>query len=330
MLKESGAIPQLWFRLGRGSLHDSPRYVLPVTAEFTDRWARWLLQDRFGGDEGARRRNITGLEPIRDRVLTGASIGSGDIVLDVGCGDGLIGFGAIPLVGGAGRVIFTDISDQLLERCRQIASDLAVSESCRFIPSPAETLEGIDDFSVDVVMTRSVLIYVDDKASTFASFWRVLKPGGRVSLFEPINRRYAALNREMLFGFDTAPVADLAAKVRAVFEGAAPSDGAMMGFDETDLLLLAENAGFPDVTVTLELLSAPVPVGLVSWTQLMKMSPNPNAPTFGEAINQSLDSAETTRLEAHLRPLMETGSSGRSRSAVAYLTATKPPGGATA
>ncbi|WP_348240817.1 methyltransferase domain-containing protein, partial [Salmonella enterica] len=59
----------------------------------------------------------------------------------------------------------------------------------------AETLEGIADSSVDVVTTRSVLIYVDDKAAAFAAFHRVLKPGGRVSLFEPINRRYAELNR---------------------------------------------------------------------------------------------------------------------------------------
>ena len=43
------------------------------------------------------------------------------------------------------------------------------------------------DGSVDVVTTRSVLIYVKDKAAALREFYRVLKPGGRVSLFEPIN-----------------------------------------------------------------------------------------------------------------------------------------------
>jgi arsenite methyltransferase len=293
--------------------------------EFTDRWARWLLHDRFGGDEEARRRNITGLEPFRDRVLTDALIAPGDVVLDVGCGDGLIGFGAIPLVGETGRVVFTDVSDQLLERCRQIASELEVTDRCRFILSPAETLDGVDDRSVDAVTTRSVLIYVDDKAAAFHSFWRVLKPGGRISLFEPINRRFAALNQETLFGFEVAPVADLAARVRAVFEATALPDGAMMGFDETDLLHLAESAGFSDVNVTLELSSTILsPFILSSWDQVMMMSPNPNAPTYGEAIHQALTSDEAQRLERHLRPLMERGAKSRNRAALAYLTATKP------
>jgi arsenite methyltransferase len=294
--------------------------------EFTDRWARWLLHDRFGGDEERRRLNITGLEPFRDRVLAAARITAGDTVLDVGCGDGLIGFGAIPLVGEAGRVVFTDISDQLLGRCRQIASELGVSERCRFLSTPAETLDGVDDISVDVVATRSVLIYVDDKASAFAAFWRVLKPGGRVSLFEPINRRFAALNRETMFGFEVAPVADLASRVQAVFEAAAPADGAMMGFDESDLLQLAESAGFSEVSVTLELSSTMgSPFTALSWDHLMMMRPNPNAPSYGEAIDQALTREEAQRLEEHLRPLMESGAESRNRGAIAYLSATKSP-----
>lgn len=299
-----------------------------MTTEFTDRWARWLLHDRFGGDDERRRLNITGLEPVRDRVLTGAGIASGDTVLDVGCGDGLIGFGAIPLVGESGLVVFTDISEQLLERCRQIASGLGVADRCQFIASPAETLEGIDDSSVDVVTTRSVLIYVDDKAAAFGAFWRVLKPGGRVSLFEPINKRFAALNRDLLFGFDVAPVANLAAEVRGVFEAAAPPDGPMMGFDETDLLQLAEWSGFSDIAVTLELSSTRTPPGSISWDQLMTVSPNPNAPTFGEAIHKSLSRDQAQTLERHLRPLMESGAESRNRAALAYLTAIKPTDGA--
>lgn len=239
-----------------------------MTTEATDRWARWLLHDRFAGDPLALRRTLEFLEPIRDRVLAGAAIGLGDVVLDVGCGDGLIGFGAIGLVGDAGQVVFADVSEELLDRRRQLAAQLGVTGRCRFHRTPAETLAGLDDCSMDVVTTRSVLIYVGDKARAFAAFRRVLKPGGRVSLFEPINRRYTALNRDTLFGYDATPIADLAAKVMAVFEAAAPADGPMMGFDETDLLHLAETAGFVNVTVALELSSTdPPPFHGVSWPQ---------------------------------------------------------------
>lgn len=118
------------------------------------------------------------LEPVRDRVLFRGGIAQGDVVVDVGCGDGLIGFGALRLVGKAGQVVFADISDELLNRCRQIASQAGVSDRCRFVSTPAETLNGIADSTVEVVATRSVLIYIDDKAAAFAAFHRVLKPGG--------------------------------------------------------------------------------------------------------------------------------------------------------
>ncbi|MDP3984050.1 MAG: hypothetical protein Q8Q52_03475 [Acidimicrobiia bacterium] len=79
-------------------------------SEFTDCWARWMLRDRFGGDEEARRRSFESLRPIRDRVLMGGAITPGCVVVDVGCGDGLVGFGALALVGEPGRVLFTEVS----------------------------------------------------------------------------------------------------------------------------------------------------------------------------------------------------------------------------
>lgn len=52
-----------------------------------------------------------------------------------------------------------------------------------FVRVAAEDLSTIADA---VVTTRSVLIYVDDKAAAFRAFHRVLKAGGRLSIFEPI------------------------------------------------------------------------------------------------------------------------------------------------
>ena len=59
------------------------------------------------------------LVPVREKVLDRAGLAEGETLLDVGCGEGLIGFGA--LERGAGHVVFSDISDDLLDFCRGAA-----------------------------------------------------------------------------------------------------------------------------------------------------------------------------------------------------------------
>ena len=289
-----------------------------------DRWSRWLLHDRFGGDAESHREMMRFLEQIRDRVLEAAGIAPGNTVVDVGCGDGLLGFGAFPLVGETGRVSFSDVSEKLLDECREIADEIGVRDRCQFIEAAAETLDGLEDGSVDVAMTRSVLIYVEDKRSAFAAFHRILKPGGRISLFEPINRRMVQLNRGTFLGFEASPIEDLVEKIRGAFGAGSPDDGPMMGFDETDLFRFAEDAGFINVTVNLELRSIDRPVVAgVGWSTLLATSPNPLAPTLGEAIEQALTPEEAARFEAYLRPLVDEGTRGRDRKAVAFVTGDK-------
>ena len=57
---------------------------------------------------------------------------------------------------------------------------------CEFLLASADDLSVVDE-SVNVLMTRSTLIYLHDKARTLREFFRVLRRGGRLSMFEPIN-----------------------------------------------------------------------------------------------------------------------------------------------
>ncbi len=279
----------------------------------SDRWAEWLLERRFAGDDAFRDQMLEELRQVRDRVLDRAELARGDVVLDVGCGDGLIGFGA--LERGAGTVIFSDVSNDLLARCRAIAHDLDVVDRSRFVLAPAERIEGVPDGTVDVVTTRSVLIYVADKERAFREFFRVLRPGGRLSIFEPINRL-----SNFLDAYDVAPVEDLFSRVQAVFQRLQPADSdPMLNFDERDLVGLAEAAGFKEVTLDLELESRPPEPQ--RWETFVGSAGNPNIPTFGEAMEDVLTPEERERLVNHLRPLVKAGR-GRLRTAVAYLRAT--------
>ncbi|MBO0686782.1 MAG: chemotaxis protein CheR, partial [Candidatus Dormibacteraeota bacterium] len=60
-----------------------------------DKWASWIQGRRLGGDPLTAQRDRGFLHPIRDKVLDAAEVGPETRLLDVGCGDGLIAFGAL-------------------------------------------------------------------------------------------------------------------------------------------------------------------------------------------------------------------------------------------
>jgi ubiquinone/menaquinone biosynthesis C-methylase UbiE len=262
------------------------------------------------------------LHQLRDRVLDTAALVGGDVPLDVGCGDGLIGFGAVDRVGERGRVIFSDISPHLIAECRKTAGTLAVRDRCDFVVAAATNLVGIQDGSVDVVTTRSVLIYVDDKAGALGEFFRVLRSGGRVCIAEPINQFTFPEPAGVFLGYDVSPVRDAADRLKAFFDREErPRLSAMMDFNERDLLALVERIGFRRIHLDLSIdlqPSRPQP-----WDQFLKTSGNPLSPTMEEAMAAALSTDARDRLTAHLRPLVESGA-GTERRAFAFLRAEKP------
>ncbi len=289
-------------------------------AKAPDRWHRWLMDERFGGDPAVRERLLTEhLYPVRDTVLDKAKLRPGDTVLDVGTGDGLIAFGALERLSPAGHVVFSDISQDLLDHCRAAAAAEKLLDRCRFVLASADSLDGIADASVDVVTTRSVLIYVKDKAEALQAFYRVLRPGGRISVFEPIN--VLMRDPDRLLGYDITPVKPLAAKITAFYQSIQPRDAnPMLDFDERDLVRHAERAGFADISlelrVTVKNSKRPVP-----WERALRMAGNPLVPPLGEVLDRVLSPHQIAEFTAYVKPLVESGT-GRERQAHAYLAAT--------
>lgn len=288
-----------------------------MTAAARDRWAEWLAERRFGGDPDYRADVLAKLAETRDAVLDRAELREGDTLLDVGCGEGLIGFGA--LERGAGTVIFSDISTDLLEFCREAATELGLLDRCRFVEAAADDLTPIEDGSVDVVTTRSVLIYVEEKANAFAEFARVLRPGGRISVWEPINRFGSQERRQGGFvGYPVDGVDDVVAKLLALVDTIQdPDSDPMLDFDERDLLRLAEAAGFSPIRLTLDACIESVEPR--SWDAFLDTAWNPNVPTIREAMEEVLTPEERERFALQLRPLVERGD-GEWRMALAHLS----------
>ena len=286
-----------------------------------DMWSQWLLHRRFGGEKSAMQEALTKfLYPIRDKVLSHANLGEGETLLDVGCGDGLIAFGALEKVD-ASRVIFSDISQDLLDHAQALARQMNLLERCQFLNASADDLATITDATMDVVTTRSVLIYVSAKRQAFNEFHRVLKPGGRLSIFEPINRFAFPEPVGRFLGYDVKPIIEIAEKLEALYQSIQPTDtDPMTDFDERDLVRLAEQAGFKEVHLELQIAIKPSEGG--DWEKLINVAANPKIPTLAEAIHQVLTRAERETFINYLRPLVE-ARQGVRRSAVVYLWAVK-------
>ncbi len=271
------------------------------------------------------------LAPVRDRVLDNADLHEGDVLIDVGAGDGLIAFGALDRVGAEGRVIFSDVSQDLLDHSRGLAQELSAGNRLEFVHASAEDLAPIPDESVDVVTTRSVLIYLpfEAKRAAFRTFFRVLRTGGRLSIFEPINKFGHCDDPAEFMGFDLSGVRDLAAKIRAAYDEQAPDERTLVDFDERDLLVFAEEAGFGNVELDLNArIEKDAALGwgwedeALTWERFINLSGNPHAPTLAEVMDEALTDDERERFLAHLRPLFE-GRKAVARSSVAYLRAVK-------
>ena len=290
------------------------------TQSSSDVWSEWVLKRRYGKDSKEHEEVLAFLTPIRDRVLTGAEIVQGDTVLDVGCGDGLLAFAALGQTKPSGQVIFSDISPALLEVCQKIAEGLDATEQCTFIETRACDLQSIPDVSVDAVVLRSVLIYEEDKAQAFREFHRVLRPGGRLSFFEPINSfdHEPDESGRMFLGYKVPEIASLAAKVIVADNALIPIP--MINFDERDLLRFALDAGFVEISLDYEARIEVKPP--FSWETLIHHAPNPKAATLNEVLDRVLTHSEKERFVAVLRPLVEQGG-GRLAHAEVYCRARK-------
>jgi arsenite methyltransferase len=295
------------------------REDLKMTDSQKDIWHQWLLERRFGGDPARMKMLTDYLYPIRDKVLSHINLEKNETLLDVGSGDGLIAFGALEKFEKC-RVIFSDISQDLLSHSENLAQEMNVRGRCQFICASADDLSVLEDESVDAVTTRSVLIYVSAKQKAFQEFYRVLRPEGELSIFEPINRFAFPEPPDRYEGFDVTPVADIAQKLVALWQHYQPDDDPMVDFDERDLISYVEKAGFSEIH--LELIADIRPMEKEDWSAYIHSAWNPKVPTLEEAMHEVLTPQEIETFSNHLRPLVEAGQ-GTHRLAVAYVWAVK-------
>jgi arsenite methyltransferase len=105
----------------------------------------------------------------------------GEVVLDIGSGAGIDTILAARRVGPVGRAIGLDIVPEMCDRARGHAEEAGVGAWTEFLPGEMEQVP-LPDASVDVVISNGVLNLSARKSRALAEFFRVLRPGGRISL----------------------------------------------------------------------------------------------------------------------------------------------------
>jgi len=111
----------------------------------------------------------------------------GCTVLDLGCGTGRDAFILSQIVGEKGRVIGVDMTDEQLSVANQYVGWHMdkfgyKKPNVEFVKGYIEDLKtaGIEDNSVDIVISNCVINLSPDKEKVFSEIVRVLKPGGEL------------------------------------------------------------------------------------------------------------------------------------------------------
>ena len=107
-----------------------------------------------------------------------AGLKAGDMVLDMGSGNGVDCFLAARLVGSSGRVTGLDMSDDMLDVARRNV-DLVGATNVEFRKGDLESMP-FNDSTFDVIISNCVVNLTPNKKAALKEAFRVLRPGGRL------------------------------------------------------------------------------------------------------------------------------------------------------
>jgi ubiquinone/menaquinone biosynthesis C-methylase UbiE len=168
-------------------------------------------------------------------LLDAAHVQPGEVVLEVGCGTGVLDRWLARRSGGANRIVGVDINRFLLREAAALARQEALEHLIEFREGNAEALP-FPDSSVDVTMSSTVIQRVDADRM-LAEMVRVTKPGGRVAVVGHAHDLPRWVNLPLR--------GELKTKVEA--PGWADESGHPRGCDEASLYQRVHQAGLTQV-----------------------------------------------------------------------------------
>jgi len=203
-----------------------------------------------------------------------ASIKKGDVVLDLGSGAGFDCFLAADKVGPEGKVIGVDMTPEMIEKARENARNGGYS-NVEFRLGEIENLPVGND-SIDLIISNCVVNLSPDKDRVFAEAFRVLKPGGKVTISDIV------LASELPYFIKN----DMAAYVSCI-------SGALI---KDSYLESVKNAGFTDIKV-LEEINYPINYIISDSTGQMAADSQNSYPGISEILEKSVLSIKVSAVK---------------------------------
>ena len=157
-----------------------------------------------------------------------ASIKPGETVVDLGSGGGFDCFLAAKQVGESGRVIGVDMTSEMISKARQNAQEMGTT-NVEFRLGEIEHLP-VGDNAADLIMSNCVINLSPDKLQVYREAYRILKPGGRLSIS------------------DVLAITALPEKIQKNLELVAACVGGAATLDDTKQILT--EAGFENIKIT--------------------------------------------------------------------------------
>ncbi|HEX2284480.1 MAG TPA: methyltransferase domain-containing protein [Mycobacterium sp.] len=120
--------------------------------------------------------------PVSKDLLAGAELRTGDRVLDVACGTGVITRLAAECVGASGTVTGLDVTPDMIEVAKSVPAPKGAAID--WLVADASSLP-LPDASVDVVLCQMGLMFMEDPGAVIGEMRRVLAPSGRLAINTP-------------------------------------------------------------------------------------------------------------------------------------------------
>ena len=121
------------------------------------------------------------LRRMEEHLCDSLRLNPGASVLDAGCG---VGHVALQLARKGFRVSGIDVTENHIRWAKQEIQVNRLADAVNVSLMDYHHLDGFDDESFDGVYTMETLVHSTDPEKALAEFFRVMKPGGSIALYE--------------------------------------------------------------------------------------------------------------------------------------------------